>query len=104
MSALALTPLLFVARALSTELALPREKRPQNLAFGAALNKKDGHEMAIDSVLKTTRAVMLRDQGGQSIPEYAVVMSVVMLIALAGLGALGGDSLDVLRRVSSFLH
>ena len=38
-------------------------------------------------------------QDGQSVAEYAVAMAVVLFVSLAGLSALEGQTLAVLRRL-----
>jgi len=47
---------------------------------------------------------LLGDESGQSVTEYAVVMAVITLVAVASISAAGEQTLDVLRRVATNLH
>lgn len=47
---------------------------------------------------------LLSDESGQSVTEYAVVMAVITLVAVASISAAGEQTLDVLRRVATNLH
>jgi Flp pilus assembly pilin Flp len=47
---------------------------------------------------------MLREEDGQSVTEYAVVMGVITLVAVASISAAGQQTLNVLRRVATNLH
>jgi Flp pilus assembly pilin Flp len=44
------------------------------------------------------------DESGQSVTEYAVVMGVITLVALASISAAGEQTLDILRRTVTSLH
>jgi Flp pilus assembly pilin Flp len=59
-----------------------------------------GRQIEISSWLRK----LLRDEDGQSVTEYAVVMAVITLIALASISVAGVQTLDVLRRVATNLH
>jgi len=45
------------------------------------------------------RTFLFTAQQGQSVAEYAVAMAVVLFVSLAGLSALEGQTLAVLRRL-----
>jgi Flp pilus assembly pilin Flp len=47
---------------------------------------------------------LLSDASGQSVTEYAVIMAVITLVAVASISAAGQQTLDVLRRVATNLH
>jgi Flp pilus assembly pilin Flp len=47
---------------------------------------------------------LLRDESGQSVTEYAVVMALITLVALVSISATGLQALDVLRRTANSLH
>lgn len=49
------------------------------------------------------RAAFL-DDSGQGVSEYAVVMSMVLLIALVGVSMISTEALDTLRKVVAALH
>jgi Flp pilus assembly pilin Flp len=59
-----------------------------------------GRQIEISSWLRK----LLRDEYGQSVTEYAVVMAVITLVALASISVAGVQTLDVLRRVATNLH
>jgi Flp pilus assembly pilin Flp len=59
-----------------------------------------GRQIEISSWLRK----LLRDEDGQSVTEYAVVMAVITLVALASISVAGVQTLDVLRRVATNLH
>ena len=44
------------------------------------------------------------DDRGQGVSEYAVVMSMVLLIALVGVSMISTEALDTLRKVVAALH
>jgi hypothetical protein len=44
------------------------------------------------------------DESGQGVSEYAVVMSMVLLIALVGVSMISTQALDTLRKVAAALH
>jgi Flp pilus assembly pilin Flp len=44
------------------------------------------------------------DENGQGVTEYAVIMSMVVLITLAGVSAISGQALDTLRKVVAALR
>lgn len=49
------------------------------------------------------RALIL-DDCGQGVSEYAVVMSMVLLLALVGVSMISTEALDTLRKVVAALH
>jgi Flp pilus assembly pilin Flp len=42
---------------------------------------------------------LVRSEDGQTVTEYAVVMGVITLVALASLATMSGQTLEILRRV-----
>ena len=48
--------------------------------------------------------LLVHDESGQSVTEYAVIMAVITLVAVASISAAGEQTLDVLRRVATNLH
>ena len=54
------------------------------------------------------RAASLRnailEESGQGVSEYAVVMSMVLLLALVGVSMISTEALDTLRKVAAALH
>jgi Flp pilus assembly pilin Flp len=47
---------------------------------------------------------LLKNEGGQSVTEYAVVMAVITLVALVSISAMGAQTLNVLRHVGTNLQ
>jgi Flp pilus assembly pilin Flp len=47
---------------------------------------------------------LICDESGQTVTEYAVVMGVITLVALASISAAGEQTLDILRRTVTSLH
>ena len=42
---------------------------------------------------------LVRSEDGQTVTEYAVVMGVITMVALASLATMSGQTLEILRRV-----
>lgn len=65
-------------------------------------------ELLKDGYKACWRAASLRtailDESGQGVSEYAVVMSMVLLIALVGVSMISTQALDTLRKVAAALH
>ena len=49
-------------------------------------------------------ATLARREDGQTVTEYAVVMAVITLVALASISTVGVQTLDALRHVATNLH
>jgi len=47
---------------------------------------------------------LLSDATGQSVTEYAVIMAVITLVAVASISPAGQQTLDALRRVATNRH
>lgn len=47
---------------------------------------------------------ILKDESGQSVTEYAVVMAVITLVALVSISAMGTQTLNLLRHVGTNLQ
>jgi Flp pilus assembly pilin Flp len=47
---------------------------------------------------------LLKDDSGQNITEYAVVMAVVLVIVVTSLAGISGETLEILRRVVAALR
>ena len=47
---------------------------------------------------------VLKDESGQSVTEYAVVMAVITVVALVSISAMGTQTLNILRHVGTNLQ
>ena len=54
--------------------------------------------------IRAIAGLALREQDGQTVTEYAVVMAVVLLITVAGVTGIGTEALEVLRHVANALQ
>lgn len=62
---------------------------------------KQGHKACSSGAFLRT---LVLDDCGQGISEYAVVMSMVLLLALVGVSMISTEALDTLRKVVAALH
>ena len=46
---------------------------------------------------------LLRREGGQTLSEYALILALIAIIAIAALTLLGGNILDILNQIAAAL-